>query len=397
MPRAVGADRPARGRDVLQNERRILTIDPVESKQDLRQFIDFQYDHYRGDPHWIPPLRLDARHTLDTAKNPFFEHGRLQLFLARDPKGRVIGRIGAIVNGMHLKKYDDGVGFFGFFEVVEDEDVAAALIESAAGWLERQGLSAMRGPTNPSMNDVAGLLVDGFESSPTIMMPYNKRYYAQFLQRNGFERAMTMWAYFVHQKYAKFDKLWRGRDIVMKRQPGLSLRTIDMSRFEEEARTIVDIYNEAWSRNWGHVPMTDREFAKLARDMKQIVDPNLIIVAEYDGEPMGFAISLPDINRALRHVKDGRLLPTGLARLLAHLKLASISTIRTLLMGVRLKYQGRGIDALLVASSIENGISRGYDAAELSWVLDSNSKLINQLEAIGAVKDKEYAMYEKRL
>jgi hypothetical protein len=172
----------------------IVTIKPVTSKADLRRFIDFQYDHYRGSRFWVPPLRLDVKHSLDRNKNPFFEHGGLQAFLAEDEHGRAVGRIAGIVNGMHLKKYDDGVGFFGFFESIEDPAVSEALVDAASDWLRRQGLTAMRGPTNPSMNDIAGLLVGGFDRRPAIMMPYNKSYYADYLQRCGFGRAMTMWA-----------------------------------------------------------------------------------------------------------------------------------------------------------------------------------------------------------
>jgi GNAT superfamily N-acetyltransferase len=170
-----------------------------------------------------------------------------------------------------------------------------------------------------------------------------------------------------------------------------------MDRYEEEALMIVDLYNEAWSHNWGHVPMTENEFTKIAKDMKQILDPALAVVVENSEGPIGFAISLPDINYVLRRVPDGRLLPTGFIRLLALSKFGGISAIRTLLMGVRTKYQGRGIDAVLVASSIENGQNHGFEAAELSWVLDSNHRMINHLEAIGAVRDKEYGMFEKQL
>ena len=374
-----------------------MTIKPVQSAADLRRFIDFQYDHYRGDPFFVPPLRIDVKHVLDPRKNPFFEHGKLQAFIVEDANGSITGRIAAIVNGMHLKKYDDGVGFFGFFESIEDPAVGDALIATAGQWLSEQGLVAMRGPTNPSMNDVAGLLVKGFDRRPSIMMPYNKPYYEGYLLNNGFERAMTMWAYFVHEKYASFDKLFRGRDLVLRRQPDLTIRTIDMDRYDEEARVILDVYNEAWSQNWGHVPMTEKEFAKIAKDMRQILDPALVVIVENSEGPIGFAISLPDMNQVLRRVRDGRLLPSGLFKLLVHTKLRTVSSIRTILMGVRLKYQGRGIDAALVASSIENGQNHGFDAAELSWVLDSNHRMINHLEAIGAVKDKEYGMYEKRL
>lgn len=372
-------------------------IRPVQSGRDRKRFIDYQYDFYRDSPNFVPPLRMDLAHTLDPKKNAFFEHGKMQLFLAEDASGTLVGRIAAIVNGMHLQKYDDGVGFFGFFECVDDYDVATALFDAAEDWLRAQGLRGVRGPTNPTMNDVAGLLVDGFDRQPSILMPYNPPYHQDFLLRYGFERAMTMWAYYVHKKYVQVDKMRRGVEIVKRRNPGIRLRALDMKRFDEEARTILDIYNDAWSRNWGHVPMTQNEFKKLAKDMKQIVDPRIVYLLEDEGRPVGFSISLPNLNLALRHVPDGRLLPLGLPKLLAYSSFGGIYEVRMPLMGVRREYQGRGLDAILVLETIERGPRIGYDACEMSWVLDVNHVLRNSLVSMGGVVDKEYAMFEKQL
>ena len=374
-----------------------VTVRPVTSRSDRKRFINFQYDFYADNPYWIAPLRRDIKSTLDPSTNPFFEHGDIQLFIAEDASGRIVGRIGAIVNGMHLQKYDDGNGFFGFFECIEEYAVAEALLDAAAHWLREQGLSGMRGPANPSLNDTAGLLIDGFDRKPAILMPYNLPYYQDFLARYGFERAMTMWAYYVHKKYAQADKLRRGAKIVRKRNPGVELRTLDMSRFEEEARTILDIYNDAWSDNWGHVPMTDAEFEHLAKDLKQIVDPEMVFLLEMDGEPVAFSISLPNINQALDHVRDGRLFPFGLPKLLAYAKFGGIYEVRMPLMGVRKEYQGRAFDSLLVLATVETGPPNGYDACEMSWVLDTNNRLKNALDALGGVVDKEYAMFEMAL
>ena len=374
-----------------------MIVRKVQSARDLRKFIDFGYDHYRGDPHWVPPLRLDVKHTLNPRKNAFFEHGRIQCFLAEDENGRTLGRIAAIINGMHLEKYDDSVGFFGFFETVDDFDVAVKLMGAAEKWLIEYGMSGVRGPVNPSMNDVAGLLVEGFDKPPFVMMPYNKEYYPDFLARLGYERAMTMWAWFIHRKHGRFEKLWRGRDLIVRRYPDLRVRTIDMSRFDEEAAAIRDIYNEAWSDNWGHVPMTEAEFRQIAKSMKQIIEPELVILVEDRGQPIAFAITLPNVNQALKHVKDGRLLPTGLFQLFMRLKFGGVTEARTLLMGVRKGYRGRGLDSVLVADTVRNSYTLGFSAGELSWVLESNDVLINQLEAIGAVRDKEYVMLEKSL
>ena len=372
-----------------------VTVRPAESRADLKRFIDLPYRLYAGHPHWIPPLRRDVAHTLDPKKNPFFEHGQIQPLLAEDASGAVVGRIAAVVNGMHLEKYDDGVGFFGFFECVEEFAVAEALFEAAAGWLRARGLRAMRGPASPSLNDTAGLLVDGFDREPSILMPYNPPFYEDFLTRGGFERVMTMWAYYVHKKYIDTAKLRRGADIVFRRNPGLTVRTLDMSRFDEEARTVREIYNEAWAENWGHVPMTEAEFEKLAADLKQIVDPSMVFFLEMEGRPVAFSICLPNLNQALKHIPDGRLVPTGLVKLLGYAKFGGIYEVRMPLMGVRRAYQGKAFDVILILRTIEDGPGNGYDACEMSWVLDTNQVLKNALGTFGALVDKQYALFER--
>ncbi|PSQ89316.1 MAG: hypothetical protein BRD45_03620 [Bacteroidetes bacterium QS_8_64_10] len=374
-----------------------VTVRPVEGWRGRKRFVDFAYDLYRTSRHWIPPLRRDVKQTLNPKKNAFFEHGDMQLFLARDAGGAVVGRIAAIKNGQHLRKYDDGNGFFGFFECVRDEAVAEVLLEAAEGWLREQGLIGMRGPANPSLNDTAGLLVDGFDRAPALLMPYNPPYYADFFRQHGLERVMTMWAYYLHCKYVKTQKLRRGAKLIRRRHPGLELRTLDMDRFEEEAATILDIYNDAWSDNWGHVPMTEAEFDQLTSELKLIVDSELVFILEDEGRPVAFAISLPDINQALRHVEDGRLFPLGLPKLLAYQHFGGVHQIRMPLMGVRKEYQGQGLYAPLVLETVEEGPRRGYPACEMSWVLDSNTALKNALEEMGGVIDKEYAMFEKSL
>ncbi len=371
-----------------------LRVRKAEGRGDLRRFIDFQYALYRDSEFFIPQLRQDVAHALDTKKNAFYEHGKRQLFLAEDGEGNVVGRIAALVNGMHLKKYNDGNGFFGFFECVESYPVAEALLGAARAWLQEQGLTGVRGPTNPSMNDMAGMLVGGFDREPSVLMPYNPPYYEQFLLQYGFTRAMTMWAYYVHKKYVQIDKLRRGVELVRRRNPGLTVRPLDMSRFDQEARDILRIYNDAWSHNWGHVPMTDGEFAQLIKQMKQIVDPKIVFIVEDNGFPVAFSISLPNINLAMRRVKNGRLVPNGLVQLLGASKFGGIYEVRTLLMGVLLDHQGRGIDAMLNLATITEGPKNGYDASEMSWILDVNSVMINSLHAINGVKDKEYAMFE---
>ena len=373
-----------------------VTVRPVESLRERKRFVDFQYDLYHTSPYWVPPLRRDIHHTLSPRKNPFFDHGRMRLFIAEDASGRVVGRIAAIINGMHLQKYNDAYGFFGFFEVVDDFEAASALLDAAIEWLRKGGMKGVRGPANPTLNDTAGLLVDGFDREPSVLMPYNPAYYEALLLRYGFERAMTMWAYYIHKKYVTLEKLRRGAEIVRRRNPGITIRNIDMTRFEEEAKMILHIYNDAWSRNWGHVPMTEAEFQHLGDQMKQIIDPRIVYVLEDEGRPVAFSITIPNLNQVLKRVPDGRLLPLGLPKMLAYAKFGGLYECRTPLMGILREYQGRGLDALLNLAIIEEGPGHGYDASEMSWVLDSNKVLRNALESFGAVVDKQYAMLEMK-
>lgn len=373
-----------------------LSVRPVASRKDRARFLDFPYAHYAGHPFWVAPLRMDQAKALDPKKNPFFEHGAAALFLA-ERGGEVVGRIAAIENGEHLKKYADGNGFFGFFEAVEDYAVAEALLDAAAGWLRGRGLTGVRGPTNPSMNDTSGLLVEGFDREPAILMPYNPPYYVDFLERYGFERAMTMWAYYVHEAYVNKEKLRRGAELVFRRYPGLSIRQIRMDRYTEDAKIAMRIYNAAWSNNWGHVGMTEAEFEHLTKDLKQIVEPELVYFLELDGEPVAFSVTVPNLNQALKHVPNGRLFPLGLPKLLTYAKLGAVYEVRMPLMGVLPEHHGKGFDAPLIDQTIRTGIARGYDACEMSWVLEVNRPLVNALDKLGAVKDKTYAMMEKAL
>ena len=372
-----------------------VIVAPVNSSRDRRVFIQFEYAHYRDDEKWIPPLRMDVSRILNRKKNAFFEHGNIQLFLARNQSGSVVGRIGAIVNGMHLKKYNDEVGFFGFFECINDFEVAKALFDTASEWLLEQGLHTVRGPANPSLNDVAGLLVDGFHRQPAILMPYNKPYYEQFLLDYGFTRAMTMWSYYSNSRLINADRLSRGKSIVLKRNPTFSVRIVDMDHWDRDVRIMLDIFNDAWSDNWGHVPMTEGEIQQLADEMKMIVIPDLINFVEDDGVPIGFSASIPDLNYIFSTIKNGRLFPTGALKLLLGMKLKFVRETRMPLMGVKKSHHGKGIDALLISDMLERQRAYGMLGAELSWVLETNPRLINFLDGIGAARENEYALFEK--
>lgn len=371
-----------------------VTIRRVSSGADRRAFLDFPYDHYADATHFVAPLRMDQANVLNPKKNPFFEHGEIEQFLA-EKDGKTVGRIAAIVNGKHLEKYADGNGFFGFFETIEDYDVAEALLDAASDWLRGKGLTGMRGPTNPSMNDVAGLLVDGFHRPPAILLPYNYPYYEEYLKRYGFERAMTMWAFYIHEAYINDKRMARGAQLVMRRNPDVSVRTLNMDRFDDDIAAAMRIYNEAWADNWGHVPYTKHEALHLAKELKPVIESDLFLFAEKDGVPVAFSATLPNLNRALKKLPRGRLLPFGLPKLLGTIKAGGIYEVRMALMGVLPEYRKLGTDVVLIHQTIVNGREKGYEAAELSWVLDNNQALVNSLEKLGCARDKEYAMFEK--
>ncbi len=374
-----------------------VTVAEARLKSDVRAFVDFPYRLYAGNRNWAPPLRRDVYHLLDRKENAFFEHGDIQPFLARDARGEVVGRIAAVRNGMHLDRYGDGVGFFGFFETVERYEVAEALLDAAARWLQAQGLTTMRGPASPSLNDTAGLLTEGFDVAPSILMPYNPPYYEGFLTRYGFQRAIVMLSYYVHRKYMHADKLRRGAALVQKRYPTLTLRQLDTKNFSRDVRSAMEIYNDGWSNNWGFVPYTEKEAQKLAADLKQVLEPDLFLFVEDEGVPVAFSLLLPDLNQALVHIRDGRLLPFGLPKILAWAKTGAIYNSRMPLMGVRKAYQGRGLDAMLVHETITRGVPKGYDSCELSWILEGNTKMRNFLDNLGTAIDKRYAMMDKPL
>lgn len=374
-----------------------VTVREASSGTHEKAFLDFPFRLYGKDHrYWVPFLRMDQKNLFNLKKNPFFEHGEIQRFIA-EQNGRVVGRIAAIRNGKHLETHKDGVGFFGFFECVDDQSVANALFEVAESWLKQKGLTAVRGPTNPTLNDTSGLLVNGFLREPFVLMPYNPPYYERLIAESGFERAMTMWAYYVHASRVNEAKFKRGVNIVYRRHPELTIRPLDKSRLKEEIGLALSIYNRAWEENWGNVPYTESEAMHLAKEVKPILDPDLFLFAELGGGTVGFSVSLPNANTALLHVKDGRLFPLGIPKLLARMSFGAVHELRMPLLGVLPEHQGKAFDAPLIYETIRTGRRKGYDACELSWVLDTNHVLINALEKLGAVRDKEYALFEKQL
>jgi len=365
----------------------------VTTKEERKQFLEFPYSHYENDEHWIPPLRMEQKKLIDKEKNAFYNNGNIAMFLA-EQNGKVCGRIAAIEDHRFNDFHDSNIGFFGFFECIDDESVAKLLFKVATDWLAEKGYTDVLGPSNPSMMDEIGILIDGFQFDPSIMMPYHKPYYDKLIKSAGMEKEMDMFAFRVTQETVSFDRMYRAEEIVKRRYPRLRIREVDMKNIEQEVETVREIFNQAWKDNWGFIPLTKEELASTANDFKMILDPKVAHIAEIAGEPIAFSIALPDLNQALKKI-DGKLFPFGIFKLLWHKR--NINRIRTALMGVMPQYQGKGIDALLHKEAILNGREVGYKSSELSWVLETNTNMIRVAERLGAKIEKTYPMYRKEL
>ena len=366
-----------------------VDIRPLSSAGDVRRFIKFPWSLYADDPLWVPPLLMDRRKLMDRKKNPFYQHSDAEFFLAMKGE-KIVGRIGAIVNHNHNKEHNDKTGFFGFFESIDDQDVAGSLIATASNWLKARGMNAMRGPVTPSVNDEYGLLVDGFDRPPVVLMPYNPRYYPPLLEKTGLKKTKDLYAYLLDEETVFSDRLVRVTEAIRTRE-GLTFRALDMKRFDQEVALIKQLYNEAWQYNWGAVPMTDAEFEALAKDLKPIVVPELVIIAEYKGKPIGFALSIPDLNIALKHNKHGYLLP-GLWCLLRYKK--AINTVRIITLGVVRERLKTGAAGVLFYETARRCTTNGYRYGEASWVLEDNVMMNRSAELLNASRYKTYRIYE---
>jgi GNAT superfamily N-acetyltransferase len=366
-----------------------ILIRSVDSKRDLDRFIKFQWSIYNGNSVWVPPLLMDRRKILDKQRNPFYKHAEAE-FLTAERNGTMVGRIAAIVNHNHNAEHRDKVGFFGFFESIDDVAVSTALFDRAGAFLKSRGMNVMRGPANPSVNDDWGLLIDGFQYPPTILMPYNPSYYATLIGKYGFNKTKDLYAYYLSQEQFYTDRMERVYNFMLERH-SMTFRSLDMKRFDDEVHLVKSIYNKAWAKNWGAVPMSDEEIEALAADLKPIVKPELVVFVEMQNKTIGFALSIPDINIALRYNKKGRLLP-GLARLLFHKK--KISGVRVIVLGVLPEYQKSGAAAMLFYDLANRARRLGYTWGEASWVLEDNAPMVRAAEAMNATLQKKYRLYD---
>jgi GNAT superfamily N-acetyltransferase len=374
------------------------TVSPVRTYAERDQFIRFQLDHYRGDPNFVPPIVAERRDFLDGKTNPFLKHARLELFLARR-EGRLVGRIAAIDDPNYNQFHNTETGFFGMFESIDDRQVAGGLLDAAASWVRARGMKEMLGPVNLSTNHDCGLLVQGFDRPPAMMMPYNPRYYPALLESNGLRKAKDLWTWEMSASVAPPEKALRVAER-LGAEAGVVVRPIDLKDLPSDIRRIKRIYNAMLERNWGFVPMSDEEFDFIAQRLRPLVllRPELCFIVEVRDEPVAFSITLPDSNVGLKAAK-GYLtafgLPIGLARLAWATR--ANDRLRVLMLGTKPGYRRRGIDALLYTATLHAARELGYSSGELGWTLEDNDLINRALESMGARRFKTYRIYERAL
>ena len=370
----------------------MLQITKVEGKKSLKAFIDLPHSLYKDNQYYVPELYVSQEELLNPQKHPFHKHSKVQLFLAYDD-GKLVGRIAAIRNNNHNNFNNTADAFFGFFETFEDYDVARYLLDAVVQWAKAEGLNKLIGPANFSTNETCGMLINAFDSPPIVMMTYNKPFYNDFVTKYGFIKQTDLYAYSVDpwQLSEKSIKLLDALEARLKTK-GIIIREIDKSRYFQEAEQIKEVYNSSWNSNFGFVPMTDDEFKAMAKEMKMIYDPKFCYVAEKDSKLIGFSLSIPDINQILIRIKRGRLLPTGILKLLYYKNKCTHARVITL--GVVEEYRKLGIESCFYARSILYARSKKYTMAEASWILEGNTMMNQALLNLKAVPYKTYRIYE---
>ena len=370
-----------------------IIVKKAESPAEVKNFIDFPHDLYQGDPNYVPELFISQSKLFNRKKNPFFRHAAVDLFLAYR-QGKIIGRIAAIDNGRYKTFTGKNDGFFGFFDVIEEYEVAEKLLITAKEWCSQRRLSSLVGPVNFSTNDTCGMLVDSYHVPPVILMTYNKKYYNDFMDRFGFRKKMDLLAYQVVTKENMNQRVIALRPAMEERlkRSGIVIRKFNLKNFKSEVDKLHDVYNAAWEKNWGFVPMTKEEFQFAASDLKTIVDTDFAYVAEHNGKAIGFALTVPNLNEVTIGIKRGRLFPTGLFKLLMNQK--KVKSVRIVTLGVLEGYRKAGIDACFYAMNLEAASKKNIDYGEASWILENNELMNKALLNIGGKPYKKYRIYE---
>lgn len=369
-----------------------IHIEKVKSRKDLKKFIRFPWNVYKDDPNWVPPLIMEIKERLDNKKNPFFEHAEMDLFLAN--KGdEVVGRVAAILDENHNKVHNEKIVFFGLYESFNDLETAESLLAQAAEWGKERGMDVLRGPMSLCMNDECAFLLEGFDSPPVIMMPYNPRYYLELMEKCEMVKAKDLYAFYMQREHEAAAKV---RGIVEKAREEIKveIRCADMKNLDEEAKKIQFVYNQAWEKNWGFVPWTQSEMDYMVKKLKQIADPSLVILAEHKERPVGFAFGLPNYNEVLKRM-NGRLTPLGILKFLYYRK--KIKGMRGIVFGILKEYRMTGLSYLLFSELERNAIKEGYEWGETSWQLEDNVAINKFIESLGGRIYKKYRIFERKI
>ena len=378
---------------VEENRIMEVTVKKVSTKKELNDFIKFPWKIYKGNKYWVPPLLMEQKVLLDKNKNPFFEAAEAEYFLAYK-NDEIVGRIAAIKNDIHLKYHNDESGQFGFFESIDDQNVANALFDKAKSWMKEKNLKFMRGPANPSSNDIYGMLIEGFDDSPRLLMPYNPEYYIKLCENYGMKKGKDLYAWkIINEKLMESEKLRRGQDLVRKRYD-VKISQLDMKNFAKELDKFKYVYNKAWAPNWGFVPMTGEQIDAMAKDMKPLAEPSLVLFGEIDGKLIGAALVMLDYNFIFKQM-NGRLFPFNFIKLFTQKK--KIKWARILTLGIIPEYQKKGLDAIFYWEIVNRAAEIGIRLGEASWVLEDNDMMNRGLELMNGQRYKTYRIWEQKV
>jgi hypothetical protein len=369
-----------------------LSIFPVKTSGDLHKFVLFPFSHYKGNPYWTPNLISEEKKLLTKGKHPFHDHAEVCLFLASD-NDKIVGRISAHVNHNHNKFHDDKVGFFGFFDCIQSKEIASALFEAAEKFLKSKGMDTVRGPMNFSTNETCGLLVNHFDEMPYIMLTYNYPWYEELIENAGYEKSKDLVCYHLDPSIFSYDRIGRIAKRIQKRS-NITLRQMDFGRMDEEIDIIRGIYNSAWEKNWGFVPMTDDEFTHMAKELKSFADSRLLYIGMHENKAVGFILCLPDFNSVLKKM-NGRLLPFGIFKALWYKR--KINRVRIITMGVVEEHRRSGVDILFYSQIAKISPEIGYPNGEMGWILEDNKLMNRAALSMGSKKTKRYRIFDKKI
>jgi hypothetical protein len=368
----------------------MIEVVEVRSGKDLNDFIRLSFTLYANDPFYVPQLTREVKKHLSD-KNPFFDHAAVRYFLARE-NDTIVGRVAAIVNRRHIEFHHEKAGFFGFFESINTPEVARALLDAVSCVLRKEGMEILRGPMNFSTNEECGFLAEGFGQPPILMTPYTHAYYNDLMKQCGLSKAKDLYAYILNTPEELPQKINRVAEIALK--SGIRVRPIDMKHFHRDMQIFKVVYNSAWEKNWGFLPLTDEELVYLGNNLKPVVIPDMIVIAEKNNEPIGFLGLLPDFNFVLKHM-NGRMDPLSILKAIYYSK--KIKDLRMLLLGTKPEYRSRGVDALLFHEAFKGVKRGGYKRVEFSWILEENIPTQRLVEMIGGTHYKTFRIYEKKL